>query len=130
MKYYFEFHKGSKNLINFFFQKAFCWFPAFPGFRFLPESIFENTKTTENFHNFVVRDIKTIHLILTTFIVISCVQGTTRKVLLKFIMEHVLLLLGWGFSGYWSLNGSWIRSWLLFSSFPVTVTGKSGRFFI
>ena len=30
----------------FLTQKAFCWFQAFPGFRFLPKSIFQNLEST------------------------------------------------------------------------------------
>ena len=33
----------------------FLLIPAFPGFRFLPQSIFENTKNTENFHKLIFR---------------------------------------------------------------------------
>ena len=49
-------------------EKAFCQFPAFPGFRFLPQSIFENPETTENFHKLIFRVMKTICLILSTLL--------------------------------------------------------------
>ena len=80
--------------------KVFCQFPAFPGFRFLPYSIFENPETTDNFHKLIFRGIKAIYLLLSTLLRILYVQNTIYKVLLKFINEHLLLLLESGFSGY------------------------------
>ena len=64
--------------------------------------MFENPETTENFHKLISRGTKTIYLILSTFLGILCVQGTTLNLLLKVINEHLLLLLESGFSGYYS----------------------------
>ena len=33
----------------FYIWKAFCWFPAFQGFCFLPKNTFENLESTESF---------------------------------------------------------------------------------
>ena len=54
----------------------------------------------ENFDQLIFWGIKTIYLISSTFLGISRVQGTTLKVLLKVINEHLLLLLESGFSSY------------------------------
>ena len=43
--------------------ESFLLIPTFPGFRFLPLSIFENTETTENFDILIFRSDKTIDLI-------------------------------------------------------------------
>ena len=84
----------------FFIQKAYYWFPAFPGFRFLPYSIFENLETTENFLKLIFRGIKSIYLISRTFLSILCVQDKTLKLLLKVVKEHLLLKLEIDFSYY------------------------------
>ena len=70
---------------HFFIQKAFYWFSAFPGFRFLPKSIFKNPETTEIFHKLNFQGIETIYLISSTFLSILCVHDKTFKVLLKVI---------------------------------------------
>ena len=57
-------------------------------------------ETMEDFDKPIFRGIKTIYLISGPFLGILCVQGTTLKVLLKVINEHLLLLLESGFSGY------------------------------
>ena len=54
----------------------------------------------ENFHKLNSQGIKTIDLILSTFLGILCVQDTTLNLLLKVVNEHLLLLLESGFSGY------------------------------
>ena len=68
---------------DFYYEKAFRRFPAFPGFHFLPQSIFENTETTENHDNLVFLIIKTIYVICSTFLRVLYVQGTIFKVLIK-----------------------------------------------
>ena len=73
----------------FFIQKALCWFPSFPSFHFLSQSIFENSETTENFHKLIPWGIKGIYLISSTFLSIVCDQDTTRKVLLKVINDNL-----------------------------------------
>ena len=82
----------------FLIYEAFCGFPAFPGFRFLPWSIFENPESTENFRKHVFRGTKTIYLISSTFLDILCIQDTSFKVLLKVINDYLLLKLEIGFS--------------------------------
>ena len=91
---------GNRQHGCFFIQQAFCGYLAFPSFCFLPQSIFENPETTENFQNLIFRDIKSIFLICSPFLGISCVQNTILEVLLKVINEHLLLLLESDFSGY------------------------------
>ena len=54
----------------------------------------------EKYHKLIFRGIETIYLIWSTFLGILCVQGTTLKVLLKVINEHLLLLHESGFTGY------------------------------
>ena len=51
----------------------------------------------ENFHKLIIPGIKTIYLILSTFLGILYVQNTICKVLLKVINEHLLLLLSVAF---------------------------------
>ena len=63
----------------FFIQHTLCGYPAFQSFRFLPQSIFENPETTENFHKLIFRGIKTIYLISSTFLGILCDQDLTFK---------------------------------------------------
>ena len=60
---------------------------------FAIEHILENTETTENFHKLIFQGIKTIYLILTTFLRVLYVQKTIYKALLQVINEHLLLLL-------------------------------------
>ena len=84
----------------FFIWKAFCWFPAFPGFGFLPQGIFENPQTTENFQKLIFRGIKSIYLISRTFLSILCVQDKILKVLFKVIKDNLLRKLEIDFSYY------------------------------
>ena len=116
--------------VHFLIQKAFCWFPAFAGFRFLSWSIFENMETLENFHKFIFRGIKTIYLISTTFLRILCVQDTILKLLLKVTKQNLPLKLESSFACYWSKNGTYIINLLVFSRFLVTVTVNNGCFLI
>ena len=90
-----QFFNNGKRLILgvFLIQKAFCGFPAFPGFHFLPQSILENPETTENFHKLIFQGIKTIYLILSTALGILFDQDTTLKVLLKVTKENLRLKL-------------------------------------
>ena len=81
----------------FFIQQAFCGYPAFPTFRFLP---FENPETREHFHKLIFQGNKTVYLISSTFLGIFCVQNTILEVLLEVVNEHLLLLLESDFSGY------------------------------
>ena len=47
----------------------------------------------ENFHKLIIPGIKTIYLILSTFLGILYVHNTVYKMLLKVISDHLLLLL-------------------------------------
>ena len=108
---------------DFYYQKTFCWFPAFPGFRFLSQSIFENTETSENFHKFIFRGIKIIYLILNTFPSNLCVQDTILKVLLKVINENLPLRLESSFACYWTAKMVLkITNLFFFSSCLVMIT--------
>ena len=80
--------------------ESFLSISGVPGFRFLLQTLFKNTETTENFDKVIFRGIETIYLISSTFLGILCVQGTNLKVLLKVTNEYLLLLLESGFSSY------------------------------
>ena len=66
----------------------------------MPQSIFENLETMENFYKPIFRGIKAIYLTLSLFLGILSVQDTTLEALLKFINEYLLLLPESGFLGY------------------------------
>ena len=77
----------------------------------------------------IYRGIKTIYLILSTFLSILCVQDATLKVMLKIIKENLPLKLESSFSCYDSQTGTQIQNWQLFNTFLLMVTVNNWRFF-
>ena len=77
---------------------------SFLGFRFYPQSIFENPESTENFNKLIFQGIMTIYYQIysdfKSFTKHFVYSGETIKVVLKIIKENESLRLESGFSCY------------------------------
>ena len=72
---------------------------SFPGFRFYPQSIFENPESTENFNKFIFQGYDYLSGFKNFSKHFVC-SGETIKVLLKIIKKNLPLRLESGFSCY------------------------------
>ena len=66
------------------------------------QSMFENTETTENFHEVIFQSIKAIYLILRAFLSFLCVQDTTIKVVTQ-NYQWAFTIIAWKWL-FWLLN--------------------------